>query len=454
MSKIFHKPLMVMFAVLIAASFSLPALTVSHSTALLQSGRVQSLSVKTTSQVANSKDGGKLKLTETGLESGVKWWVSVSALDPNVFSKTYSTTERSICVSLSQGTYNVNFGTDQGHYVLAGGEGASIQIDIGNGTVSIPANFIQQFPVIIRERGVPVNTTWGFSLNGAYSFLNYKNVAYGRSSTLAIYAVNGTYEIAAGSYRSDELSGELFGNSGNVTIDGGTIKTAISFYPANISEIGLPENTKWGFPSYSTMTALGVPEYHGPLYPGDKSFVTLYLSNGSTMFRPVASGFYSPGTHINVTGSGVNGTVFFQKEYPVTFHAHGSIPVFLGWVVQGIPYTYNGTPSVFTNSTQTYMLPNGTYKLSLSLVGTYRTTINGTVYIVKQNYSLNKHTLRVSGKSLDVNVNFTAKLINTNSVPYRLYNFFYHYWSSVLVFGTFALLIAVPAAIMARRKNK
>lgn len=418
-------------------------------------GQVQSRipdKLKPTDSIAMNTKDTTVTFQETGLESGTTWSVDIESWDPvsYVFSESLSSNTNTITASLSPETYDVTFNAE-GHYAPVNMGVMQIQVTNQSSTVYYP--FQQQFPVTVNEIGIPINMSWGFTLNNVPSFLLSELVSGSCSSSNTIYVVNGTYQITAGLYDLGDNGVNIFGNSQNVSVEGGPVSLTLSFYRVTLSERGLPNNVSWGFyPSSAIQLPNGTYYIPGGLYPGNASYVTLYLPDGSTFFQPVAKGFYSPGIWINVSNSGAAGIAVFQKEYPVTFQVSVPLPWYWQWWIEGIPYTFDGSPGIGEeNATQTYMLPSGIYEITVLGSGSYDTKINGTEYKVSLDFTLANRTLTVSGEPVNINVTVTTRYVNTNSLSYQLYSFLAINWGSFLAIS---ILIGLIATVFILGRNK
>lgn len=335
------------------------------------------------------------------------WQASILETDLNLQYPTLSSTTSSLTFNGYPGNYTVQYWA-YGDYITS--VMAQQQFTITDSDYSINITFYETFPVTVEAHNIPANFSWGFNLEGnpTNQYLFGQPGTFVNGSKQVQDVVNGTYSLYAGEQVYYDLS--IYSLVGNMTVNGAPLSLNLSFNTLNLTAVGLPENTSWGFyGSNSFMLSNGSMHLSHALYPGKAVNVTFHLPNGKLNLQPVAKGYYSNGVDLKILSPYTNATLVFRKEYPVTFNANGVSPFMQEWQVSGIPYTFEGSPPVIGPSfSLTYMIPNGTYNASISFPygSTYWVKVNGTNYLAKMTPDPANMTITVAGKSQSVNLTF------------------------------------------------
>lgn len=383
---------------------------------------------------------------ETGLEPGVQWFVSVNTVDGNqeLPPTAQSSTTDKIVFSGPPGRYAAQSWAD-GHYVSSWQLEGTFQI--AGSPLSINISFDQAFPVTVTGNNIPPGHQWEFSLHlgNLYSYMFSNSQTYYNGSTETQYVTNGTYGISAGEQIYSDLN--IYSLVGNVTVDGKPVNISMDFNRVNLTASGLPGNTSWGFyGSNSFQLPNGSMYLSDGLYPGIAANVTLFLPNGTVSFQPVAKGYYTKGANLEVSSGFNNVTVEFQKEYPVTFHTDDVLGLLMeSWEVQGIPYTFDGHPYLGAfSSSLTYMLPNGTYNVTISFPygNAYQDTVNGSSYTASISAHIEEGIVTVAGSSQSINVSFSVSYTKVVTPMDRSFE------ALLIISGTLAVIGALIGAVV------
>lgn len=362
-----------------------------------------------------------IKLVETGLRKGVTWNAYIGAQNtwPNNGTN-YTTDTNEIDFVASPGDYSTFIWAD-GPYVTLSQMGFSVS----NESYSVNVPFTALYPVSIQDTSLPKNVSIGFRLvnetlsynNSVTSYTIFSRPVYNLSNATTHYVVNGTYKLLAGEVIDSSL--EIFGNTGNITVNGGSVSLNLSsiFGRVDLSAKGLPYGVDWGF---------AIPSL--PPYPGLQPVKTLYLPDGAIYLQPVAKGYYTSGLNVTVKAGGtVNASFVFQREYPVTIRASG-LPKGFQFQIKGLPEMFEGTPLsypfLYVGTNATFMLPNGSYNFSISIFQSgFYGIVNGSMYMFTiTSYQISSPNFTVDGHSTTINVTFiVSKRTFTNPALVRAY---------------------------------
>jgi Pro-kumamolisin, activation domain/Subtilase family len=283
-----------------------------------------------------------VNVTEIGLAPGVEWWANVTSEPPR------STTNRSVSISVANGTYSVNFGVGDPRWAAPGTIGPFTVNGVGANVFAEfePVNFV----VNVAEAGLPAGTLWYANMTGPFGPVPLASM----TGTAVADVQNGSYLVTFVS--SDPLY-QAAERTQNFSIAGATYDLSVTFvlvtYAAVVNESGLPSGAEW------TITGSG-PE--GP-WTNTSSTASneLTLPNGSYTYHLSVSieGWIGspPNGTFSVTGASRTLSVSFVRlTYAVTFHASG-LPSTLAWYVN---FT-NGLEVNFTGSGGVVDLPNGSF---------------------------------------------------------------------------------------------
>ncbi|MCI4323734.1 MAG: hypothetical protein L3K03_06925 [Thermoplasmata archaeon] len=218
-----------------------------------------------------------------------------------------------------------------------------------SGTLSVISDdsTLPQEPVTFTEQGLRNGATWSVTVGLTSEASD--------NSTAALWEVNGSYNysVMADGYRA---------GSGTFSVNMAPVAVAVHFvlvtYNVTFSESGLPSGGGWYLNAsgessvLSTMAAVTEPW-------GNGSYV-YYVASVNRSYAPMPVS-----TPITVAGNPVETSVHFQLvTFAVTFVAHG-LPASATWVVN-----ITGQPPLSsTSAVITIDLPNGTYPLTVPIVG-------------------------------------------------------------------------------------
>lgn len=308
-----------------------------------------------------------VSFTETGLPSGRAWNVTLN-------QTTHSSTGSTIYFNETNGTYYpFTVGLESGY---SANQTAGYVNVSGPGTVQSIAWSPVRYTLTFSESGLPTGTNWTVNLAHATGTVQ-------SPGTILFSVANGTF-----SYSVLNLSGySPQPEYGTVTISGSSRSVAITFLPTydvTFTESGLPAGTAWsvalgGNAASGSTSSLVIPELSGQ-YNYRIGAIPGYLATPSS-------------GSVNVTGGPVTVSITWKVvNYLVTFVEAG-LPAGYGWSVTFGPTHQLGVSS---NSTITFVAPNGTYPFAVATVsGLVPTPENGTV--------------NVTGSSVTQSVTFRAQ---------------------------------------------
>ncbi len=121
-----------------------------------------------------------VEFLESGLRSGVTWYLNVSGQSSGPISgSTYS-------LDLQNGTYNYSFYSSSNEYHAVNGSGTFV---VNGSSLKMYVTFMPQlFNVIFVESGLPQGTRWTVTLNG-------KGSSNSTNDSIAFSVTNGTYDF-------------------------------------------------------------------------------------------------------------------------------------------------------------------------------------------------------------------------------------------------------------------
>jgi len=311
-----------------------------------------------------------VSFTETGLPSGVEWYLNITGQTPVTSVTTIATT------ILSNGSYSYTIATADKQYAPSL---ASSGFSVAGLDVSEPVTFLMQaYTVTFTENGLPLGTNLTVTLDGVM-----KSNAAG---VVPFMEPNGTYSFTVGN-----VSGYASNlTSGKVTVRGEAVTEALSFvriiheqYVVRFTEVGLPSGSSW------SVTLNGVD------HVSTNGTVSFNEVNGTYAFIVGAVNGYSasPGSGaITVAGAIVSRVITFTPSpmgrYIVEFNESG-LPLGTNWSV-----TLNGAQQYTTGTTITFTETNRTYSYTVGQVGGYTAspssgdvTVNGNTVTVSISFS-------------------------------------------------------------------
>ncbi len=302
--------------------------------------------------------------SETGLPTGVRWWVNLTG------GPSGSSTTSTLTLSLVNGTWlyvvaaaNPTYRAPSGTFTVSGAAR----------TVSIA--FSAYYAVTFIESGLPSGTSWQVTMDGV--------------TQTAIAGISIVFSVPNGSYayQVGDVSGwhqNTIPYRGTVTISGGGVMyPTLAFvqvrYSVTFFESGLPAGTSWfvNITNGTSSHAMG-------------STIVLFLPNGTFDYRVSSPGFFaSPGSGAFAVSGGpsVVSITFTLAKYAVTFTESG-LPSGTSWTL-----ALNGVNQTSTNSTIAFEEVNGTYSFL--------------VHSSNPQYHAPGGTFSVSGNTVDVFVSFS-----------------------------------------------
>jgi len=171
--------------------------------------------------------------TETGLPSGMLWYLNISG------PRSFHTTSSSITFTEPNGTYSYSYGVNT-RYATPDPTGT---ITVNGTSVTINATFhLVTYTVTFLEIGLPSSDTWSVSLNGSSN--TPTNTSY-----ITFTEPNGTYPYSIPPVSNLIIEPE----SGEVVVNGQNVVVNIVFQTGSSKEgylvsfiaSGLPANTEW-----------------------------------------------------------------------------------------------------------------------------------------------------------------------------------------------------------------
>ena len=278
---------------------------------------------------------------EVGLPAGTLWWVNLTN------GQTFASSSGTNSFSEPNGTYGYALASANKTYRAAGGS-----LGVNGSSVSLSATFSQvTYAVNFTESGLPSGGTWYLNItNGPLS-----GPLPGNAPSYLIYLVNGSYRYTvATTEKTYQASG------GSFAVDGLAGAVTVSFRPvlygATFTESGLPSGDLW----YVNVTS-GTPS--GPI-SGSAGSYTLNLTNGTYAYTVSTNDktFQALGGTVSMKGKGSNLTVtFVHLVYPVVLTESG-LPSSTGWWAN----LTNGQTFHSSNTSNSFLEPNGTYEFSIS----------------------------------------------------------------------------------------
>jgi hypothetical protein len=236
--------------------------------------------------VAFSEIKYTVMFTESGLPSGIVWYVNLSnGMDSGAITGT------SYSFSLTNGTYSYIIPTSDKTFEPSPSSGS---FTVNGAPVSESVTFSKVlYKATFTESGLPTGTTW---------YVNLSNGVDSGAITGSSYSVslkNGTYSYTVAT--SDKIY-EPSPSSGSFTVNGAPVSESVTFskvlYNVTFTESGLPSGVEW------YVNGTGVSE-HGV----SKASITFDLANGTYSFTATnLSDYYTTTVHFSVVISGSNVT--------------------------------------------------------------------------------------------------------------------------------------------------
>lgn len=279
--------------------------------------------------------------TESGLQSGVAWYVNISGISSSgpIYTSYYN-------VNLTDGSYSFSSATSNKDYSPV--YNSSFSVDGSN--VGINVVFKQVlYKVTFTENGLPGNIYWYVNITGLTSSGPIVN------SVFTAYLTNGTYSFKVAS--ANKIYEPSY--NGKFIISGSGVNTPVQFtevtFRVTFAETGLPTGTLW------------VVNLSNSILDSTVSTITFTgITNGTYTYSiHEISGYFSSISigKLVVNGHSVTMNVTWNKTaYVISFKESG-LPQGSYWYVNVTGHSGSGplSGSVFNIS-----LPNGTYSYEVS----------------------------------------------------------------------------------------
>ena len=183
--------------------------TLSNGTIYTWNVSVNPLSVYNISVGEVSSKSYPVIFYESGLPSGIAWYVNVSN------GQSLSSTTSTISFTETNGTYTYTVATSNKIYEPSPSSGS---VTVNGGSQSIPATFsLVKYTVTFTESGLPSGTSWSVTFNGS--------TLSSTTNTISFTASNGTYSYSIGSASGYTASP----SSANITVNGKNASQSITF---------------------------------------------------------------------------------------------------------------------------------------------------------------------------------------------------------------------------------
>jgi len=180
-----------------------------------------------------------VNFVETGLPSGMQWYVTVSGQQSVSTSNTNS-------LSLANGTYSYSISPIGGHYYASSISGTFTvdgKLNLAkwmNGALQINVTYNYGYTVEFREIHLSPYVPWSVTLNGT------TNSTTGSSTEIAFLIKNGTYNYTVNIAPDWKITTDA---NGKVTVSGSEIAVLVDFaeqyFKVTFIETGLPVGTPW-----------------------------------------------------------------------------------------------------------------------------------------------------------------------------------------------------------------
>ena len=373
-----------------------------------------SVKVNGTSQTVNIKFTEvtyKVTFMETGLPSGIEWFVNLSN------GMSFNSTTATISFYEPNGSYSYMVSTVTGFIAVTNASGT---ITINGSSMTVNVLFNEMFETTFTESGLPSGAVWYVNISGMPSSGPVNKTSY------SVYLLNGTYSYTIA---TPDKTYEPLPISSSVKVNGTSQTVNIKFtevtYKVTFNETGLPSGTKWILSSNVT----GIADTTSSSY----SFM---LPNGTYNFSVISSlntysAQYSEYT-LTVSGSNVIENITFTA---VTFN----VIITESGLGQGISWSVNISGKQYSATSGqniSVSLQNGTYSFAAYNVPGY--TLNLTIT-----------TLTVNGHTLTITVNFVNNATVSSHVPPKSNSDLYIEIGAIVI-----VAVAAIAATLLIRKRK
>ena len=300
-----------------------------------------------------------VSFSETGLPSGMKWFINVTN------GPSYSSSSNRISFLEPNGTYSYTVSTGNKTYRLSSHSSSALSFTVSGSSIAQTLVFLPVvYSVTFSEYGLTNGTRWFVNISNGQSFSSTLNV-------ISFSETNGTYQYVIDTSNKNYKPTQ---SASFFVISGNSISKPIYFelvsFSVTFGESNLPAGTKWFVnlsnqqSFYSTKASINFPEpngtYHFTIATVDKIF-------------------YSEGGSFTVSGSSiVIHITFLPYLYNISFVESG-LPSGMKWNITLIGpnsnLTESSTGAIYFNEV------NGTYNFSIGSIPGY-TTKNYLITIV------------------------------------------------------------------------
>jgi len=229
----------------------------------------------------------KITFVEKGLPPGTSWIVISNG-------QVYNTTNDSIALQLSNGSYELTILTTNKEYSVQGGSLISLTVNGTDMEISITFHLVT-YEIAFTETGLPSGTSWSITLNNV--------TRPSTNATIIFDEPNGSYSYVISpipGYRANIYSGTIIVN-GNKSYSINSIFWTIITYPITITEKGIPNSTSWS-------VTLSGKAFNGQLVnitlSSTTDTITFNEPNGSYFYTVHLPSGFSGNTKGNITVSG------------------------------------------------------------------------------------------------------------------------------------------------------
>lgn len=305
------------------------------------------------------KGTGEVTFSESGLSTGVKWYVNLSD------GTSLSSTASSISVLLKDGSYTYSASS-----ALVGFSHSSGDFSVNGSPVGVNIKFTYfAYKTTFTESGLP-SGQWYVNISG-------KSLSASSGTSITYELPNGTYNysVATGfkNYAPSPSSGSFSVSGSNSTV--AEITFSAVEYTVKFSESGLTAGLKW---------QIGIS---GITYQSTGNSLTVALQNGTYSYSAICisnSSYSSNGGSFVVDGTSLYIAVAFREAYMIRFLETG-LPSGYQWTV-----TFDGEiNSSYSPSAIGFSAPNGSYSYIISgLPGFHPVVSSGIVTVSGNNVNI------------------------------------------------------------------
>jgi Thermopsin len=313
--------------------------------------------------------GHVVTFTESGLPSGVTWYVNVSGQAP-LSTTTSGAGGTTLAITLSNGVYPYTVASSDKRWAPT----YASPVTVSGSAVAVPVTFtLFTFGVTFSESGLPSGLTWQVSVGGSPMSLTTD----GGTDSLTFAEANGTFAFVI-TDNSGWHQSTLPYSGGNVVVNGGPVTeptlvyTAVT-YTATISESTLPSGLSWsitlnGVTQSTTTDGLTDTLTWTGLANDSYSYTIADVSGWHQGTLPYSGTIAVNGgsSAIDGTGNGyANTLVYSQVTYTVTI-SESTLPSGESWSITLNGVTQSTTTDGSTDTLTWTGLANGSYSYSIA----------------------------------------------------------------------------------------